>query len=619
MCGISGFIDTSNNTIRPHEDLERMIGALKHRGPDDTGRLVSGNVSLGFVRLSIIDLSHGHQPIANEDESVFIIFNGEIYNFQELRGPLEEKGHRFKTNTDTEVILHLYEEHGVDCLKMLRGMFGFVIYDSKKGELFCARDRFGIKPFYYYIDKDRFAFASEIKAITALNPIDRSINFQAMDAFLAYGYTIGEHTIYNKIKKLRPAHYLKIPVKDPSNFVIKKYWEVSYSFEQERPESYWCDRIRNSLEESVKMHMISDVPLGAFLSGGIDSGGIVAMMSKLSGSRIKTFSIGFPEKEYSELSGAKLVAKKYDTDHHEMIVEKQSVELLSRIVDAFDEPFGDSSAIPTYLVSQFASQYVKVALSGDGGDELFGGYVHHKRLINFSKYSVLMSGLHKAFSLVKNPNKPMKLSNKYLYYFANNPVYLNSLFGIFTLPERLKLYRKDHLQLLENVFAEDYKYSQMASSNTKDYLSRVLESDINSYLVDDIMTKADITSMQNSIELRVPYLDHVFAEDTFKIPSRFKIKEGQTKYILRQALKDVLPQENLASPKKGFELPLKYWFKDDLRSFTHDTLLETNAPIRDIFDVKQMDNVLKNNSAANSSSKIWNLIILNSWLKKNQA
>lgn len=619
MCGISGIVNFSNKTDCFRERLDKMVNTLSHRGPDDVGILIKNNVGLGFVRLSIIDLYHGHQPISNEDDSIFIIFNGEIYNFESLRNLLLSKGHVFKTNTDTEVILHLYEEYGTDCLPYLRGMFAFCIYDATKEELFCARDRFGIKPFYYYNDSENFVFASEIKAIISQDFVAKKINPAAMDSYLAYGYTVGEQTVYDKVKKLRPAHYLKLSLKKPSSFEIKRYWHIKFEPVETMSESYWCERLYNNFQEAVKLHMISDVPLGAFLSGGIDSGSIVGVMSKLSNQKVKTFSIGFVEKEFNELDSARLIAEKYNTDHHELIVEKQSIDLLSRIVQAFDEPFADSSAIPTYLVSQFARNYVKVALSGDGGDELFGGYKHYTRLLKMAKYSSVATIPQKVLSTAKRFAKNKQYSNKYLYYLSNDMRYFNALIGIFALPERIALYNDEYLEEVSGNFAEGYKYDQMRFSVQPDHMSSIQENDIENYLVDDILTKTDIASMQNSIELRVPFLDHVFAEETFKIPSTLKIKEDQTKYIFKKAFSDVLPEPLLKLPKKGFEIPLKKWFKNDLKEFTFDNLLAFDSPLKTYFKTDIIKTMLdKNNSGEKDySNKIWCLLILDSWLRKN--
>jgi asparagine synthase (glutamine-hydrolysing) len=620
MCGISGIVNFSSQPLRFRERLNSMARVICHRGPDDVGILETEKVGLGFVRLSIIDLSHGHQPISNEDDTVFIIFNGEIYNYRELRTLLLSQGHVFKTGADTEVILHLYEEYGAGCLQYLRGMFAFCIYDSKKEEVFCARDRFGIKPFYFYRDGQQFVFSSEIKGITALEGVDKSISFSALDAYLAYGYTVGTDTIYDKIKKLRPGCYLRLSIKNPSRWEMQKYWEVKFEPDETRSEDYWCQQIRQSFEEAVKVHMISDVPLGAFLSGGIDSGSIVGMMSRLSEQRVKTFSIGFPEKEYNELPGARIIAEHFGTEHHELVVEKQSIDLLSQIVDAFDEPFADSSAIPTYLVSQFASNYVKVALSGDGGDELFGGYKHYHTLLKAARFSPLTRYAGKVLAAGKGLMKHRHYRNKYLYYLSHDPRYMNALIGVFTLPERLSLYHSDHLDSMGGAYAEAYKYEQMKSSGQPDQLTRIQESDIQNYLVDDILTKTDIASMQNSIELRVPFLDHVFAEETFRIPSSFKVRPQVTKYIFKKAMSGLLPEQILKLPKKGFEIPLKHWFKNDLRAFTHDNLLASDSPLKDYLKPEALQHILDANGKQEKdySTKIWSLIILDSWLRKNR-
>lgn len=620
MCGIVGIIQYKNKIEPLSDSVNKMMSALSHRGPDDTGIYIKDNLALGFVRLSIIDLHHGHQPIANEDETAFIIFNGEIYNYQALREKLISKGHQFKTNTDTEVILHLYEEFGIDCLSYLRGMFAFCIYDTNKKEIFCARDRFGIKPFYYYLDNDSFVFASEIKAITALGFTRKNISFTALDAYLTYGYTVGADTVFQKIKKLRQGCYLRLPINKFGSIEIKKYWNIKFEPDYSHSEKYWCERLQTSFKESVKAHLISDVPLGAFLSGGVDSGSIVALMSTLSDKQIKTFSIGFEEKEYNELEGAKLVADRFNTEHHELILEKQSVDLLSNIVNAFDEPFADSSAIPTYLVSQFASNYVKVALSGDGGDELFAGYAHYPKLLKMGKYSGVTAFPRKLVSASKRFLKHKQYTNKNLYYLSNGFQYMNALIGVFTLPDRMKLYHEDYLEQVLSNNAENYKYNQMRHSDQPDHLSTIQENDIENYLVDDILTKTDISSMQNSIELRVPFLDHVFAEDTFKIPGGLKLKNGQAKYIFKKAFQGILPDSILQSPKKGFTMPLKKWFKGDLFEFTNDNLTATDSPLKDFIKADALDRILRENrfSENDFSDKIWSLLILDFWLRKQK-
>ncbi|HEV8505016.1 MAG TPA: asparagine synthase (glutamine-hydrolyzing), partial [Chitinophagaceae bacterium] len=369
MCGITGKINFDRSKNIDIHEIKQMTDSIRHRGPDDEGFYIQQNVGLGFRRLSIIDLNTGHQPLANEDESIWIIFNGEIYNYQELHDDLVNKGHVFKTKSDTETIVHLYEQYGAGCLKFLRGMFGFSIWDSKKQQLFCARDRFGIKPFYYYTDEEKFVFGSEIKPILKAGNVDRTLSYDALDSYLAFGYITSDLSIYRKVKKLQPGHYLLLSLKDKISITTERYWEIQFEPDHSKTEAQWSQELEACLSETVRLHMISDVPLGAFLSGGIDSSSVVAMMARNSSRPIKTFSIGFKEQKFNELIYANEIAKQYGCEHHEQIVEPESVSLLPKLVNAYDEPYADSSAIPTYYVSKMAREYVTVALSGDGGDE----------------------------------------------------------------------------------------------------------------------------------------------------------------------------------------------------------------------------------------------------------
>ena len=386
MCGITGIVYNNKDREVDTAVLKKMTDAISHRGPDDEGFYINNNVGLGFRRLSIIDLSTGHQPLSNQDESVYIIFNGEIYNYQEQRQLLKQKGYIFKTTTDTEVILHLYEEYGVNCLQFLRGMFAFAVWDNNKQQLFCARDRFGIKPFYYYKDEEKFVFGSEIKAILKAGNINKKLSNDALDSYLAFGYITSDLSVYENIKKLQPAHYLLLSFNDNKSIQINKYWEINFEPDYSKTENQWKEELEACFSETVKLHMISDVPLGAFLSGGIDSSSVVAMMAKNSNFPVRTFSIGFKEEKFSELNFAHEIADKYGCEHHEQIVEPESISLLPKLVSAYDEPFGDSSAIPTYYVSKLARQYVTVALSGDGGDELFAGYDIYKRFKKINSF-----------------------------------------------------------------------------------------------------------------------------------------------------------------------------------------------------------------------------------------
>ncbi len=419
MCGIVGRINFDISQKINDSELKRMTDVICHRGPDDEGYYIKKNAGFGFRRLSIIDLNTGHQPLANEDESKWIVFNGEIYNFIEQREKLKQKGYIFKTKTDTEVILKLYEEHGVNCLQYLRGMFAFAIWDSNKQELFCARDRFGIKPFYYYSDSEKFIFGSEIKSILKAKNIDTQFSFEALDSYFAFGYITGDLSIYKKIKKLKPAHYFLLSFKEKASLEIKRYWAINFEPDNSKSEKRWAEEIESAFAETVKLHMVSDVPLGAFLSGGIDSSSVVAMMAMNSAQPIQTFSIGFKEQKYNELQFAREVAKKYGCIHREQIIEPESINLLPKLVNAYDEPFADSSAIPTYYVSKFARKYVTVALSGDGGDELFAGYWIYRYFKNIYKRSSASATLNNFVWGNIHKLIPQKMAGKGLTYFLS--------------------------------------------------------------------------------------------------------------------------------------------------------------------------------------------------------
>ena len=419
MCGITGIVYLNKERRIVPAVLKSMADIIYHRGPDDEGYYIHQNVGLAFRRLSIIDLNTGHQPLSNHDDSIYIVFNGEIYNYLEHRETLKRKGYIFKTATDTEVILHLYEEYGINCLQYLRGMFAFAIWDNNKQQLFCARDRFGIKPFYYYTDNEKFIFGSEIKAILKEENIDKTLSYDALNSYFAFGYITSDLAIYAKIKKLQPAHYLVLSFKDKAEIKINRYWNIRFEPDYSKSEKTWIEEINASLSESVKLHMISDVPLGAFLSGGIDSSSVVAAMTKNSNRPIETFSIGFSHEKYSELKYARQIAQEFGCNHHEQIVEPESISLLPKLVRAYDEPFGDSSAIPTYYVSKFAREYVTVALSGDGGDELFAGYNIYPYLQKVYKYNFTPPNFNKIFWGNLNKVIPKEMRGKTLTYFLS--------------------------------------------------------------------------------------------------------------------------------------------------------------------------------------------------------
>ena len=623
MCGIAGKINFDNiQEINPYE-LKRMTDAIYHRGPDDEGFYINKNVGLGFRRLSIIDLNTGHQPLSNEDGSVWIVFNGEIYNYKELQENLIKQGHIFKTKSDTETIVHLYEQYNTDCIKYLRGMFAFSIWDNNKKQLFCVRDRFGIKPFYYYTDKEKFVFGSEIKAILKGGDIDKTLSYDALDSYFAFSYITSDLSIYKNIKKLLPGHYLLLSFKDKVSIKIKRYWEINFEPDYSKTENQWSDEIESTLSETVKLHMISDVPLGAFLSGGIDSSSVVAMMALNSAVPIKTFSIGFKEQKFNELKFAREVAKKYGCEHHEQIVEPESISLLPKLVSAYDEPFADSSAIPTYYVSKLARESVTVVLSGDGGDELFAGYDNYSKFKRLHSFPLNFKAPYLNKLIWGNIHKliPPSVKGKgILYFLSQNKEYLGAYLTSWTKEERQKLILNvQRSAKCENSF-EFYKEEILKKGMNNDFISNLQNLDMVTYMVDDILTKVDRASMMNSLEVRVPLLDHKFAELSFKIPGNLKLKGKVGKYIFKQAMNSFLPRNVLKHPKQGFGVPLSLWFNEDLKEYVNDTLLSQNPLLSNYLDKNYVKKIIENdrNGMRDFSSKIWSLIFFEEWLKQSQ-
>jgi asparagine synthase (glutamine-hydrolysing) len=623
MCGITGIAYFNKEREIIPAVVKNMADAIYHRGPDDEGYYIHQNVGLGFRRLSIIDLNTGHQPLANHDDSIYIVFNGEIYNYLEHREALKQKGYIFKTTTDTEVIVHLYEEYGVHCLQYLRGMFAFTIWDNNKQQLFCARDRFGIKPFYYYTDNEKFVFGSEIKAILKGGDIDKTLSYDALDSYLAFGYITSDLSIYKNIKKLQGGHYLLLSFKDKPSVEIKKYWEIRFEPDYSKTENQWKEEIETCLSETVKLHMISDVPLGAFLSGGIDSSSVVAMMAKNSNLPIKTFSIGFKEQKFNELEFAAEVAKKYGCEHHEQIVEPESISLLPKLVAAYDEPYGDSSAIPTYYVSKLARQYVTVALSGDGGDELFAGYNSYTRYkrIHSSPFNFNSSFLNKAIwgnihKLIPQHGKGKDFS----YFLSKNKQYLFAYMHVWSIEERKKLMLHHQPAVNYANASELYKEGILKNGSNNDFMTNMQYLDMKTYMVDDILTKVDRASMMNSLEVRVPLLDHKFAELSFKIPWNLKLKGEAQKYVFKQSMAPFLPENILKHPKQGFGVPIGLWFKDNLKTYVNDTFNSADCLLYNYLDKKYIrEKVITNQTGKKDfSQKIWALLFFNEWLKQNR-
>lgn len=602
--------------------IGRMCDTITHRGPDDVGTWVEGNVGLGMRRLSIIDLVTGKQPISNEDDTTWIVFNGEIYNHDELRRQLQAKGHKFKTKTDTEAILHAYEEYGEDCPAKLNGMFAFAIWDQKLKKLFIARDRIGIKPLYYFYDHERFIFGSEIKAILQTEEIPRRIDLQALDNFLTFEYIPAPLSILQDVKKLMPGHSISLSNRQ---LKIKKYWEVEFNL-NEASEAEFKYRIRELLSDAVKIRLMSDVPLGAFLSGGIDSSTIVALMSQVMKQPVKTFSIGFEDSTYNELDYARLIARTFKTDHHEFIIKPNAVELTENLIYFLDEPFGDFSIFPTYLVSKMAREYVTVVLSGDGGDELFAGYDTYIADRYYRKYSMIPASIRSKFIpgiLDRVPPSSQKkgIINKIKRFVEGStlPEDLRHVrWMIFLLEqEKSKLYNNDmKYGILEK---DPYKFIRTYFANI-DYLkhdatSQQLYVDIKTYLVDDILVKVDRMSMATSLEARVPFLDYRFVELAASIPSNMKLRHHQTKYILKKAMDDILPHDILYRGKQGFSIPIKNWLRQDLKPMMTDVLATEKISREGFFDPSYVEQLKTEHlkGIKNHSHRLWALMMFGMW------
>lgn len=540
MCGIAGILGIDDKEL-----VKKMVNAIKHRGPDEEGYYVDENLTMGMCRLSIIDLKGGSQPIYNEEGDIVVIQNGEIYNYRELREELEEKGHKFYTNSDTEVIIHAYEEYGFDCLNKLNGMFAIAIWDSNKRRLFLARDRLGVKPLYYTVIDSKLIFASEIKAILEY-PIQRTVCKEALAKYFALRYVPAPLTIFEGIMKLEPGHYI---VADENGFKKEKYWELPV-VELNGSESHFQETILKMLRESVKKRLVSDVPLGAFLSGGVDSSTVVAIMSELMDEPVKTFSVGFTGKEYDESSFARIVAEEFGTEHHEIFIDIDDINILPKIIWHFDEPIADAAAIPTYMLSQLARKKVKVVLTGEGGDEIFAGYERYVAELRF-KHLKYISFLFKPFKYLKV--NPESWSYKYLRFLSSRQSLIDSYIT------RIEGYH--NVNILEY---EANSVSDMVKSTfiTNDYLKNMIYFDIKYWLPDDLLMKVDKMTMGNSLEAREPFLDYRLVEFAFNIPSRYKIRNGEEKYIFKKAIDNILPREIVGRKKHGFNVPIKQWFRE---------------------------------------------------------
>jgi asparagine synthase (glutamine-hydrolysing) len=620
MCGIAGFINKENTSLQNEREilLDKMCKIITHRGPDEQGTIVKNAAALGMRRLSIIDLKSGQQPIFDCSGNLAIVFNGEIYNFQELKKDLEARGHKFKTNSDTETIVHAYEEFGADCVQHLRGMFAFAIYDFAAETLFIARDRVGKKPlFYSKTSAGNFVFGSELKSLIEHGEISKEIDFSALDAYLTFSYVPEEFCIFKNVHKLAPGHFL---IYKNGEISIKKYWDFEYfGISDVKTESEYIEILREKLREAVKIRLISEVPLGAFLSGGVDSSAIVAMMSQISNSPVKTFSIGFNEDSFNELKFARMAAKHFNTEHHEFVVTPDLVEIIDDLVWHFDEPFADSSALPTFMVAKMARDFVTVVLSGDGGDELFAGYTRYVTDKKRSGFSNLPKFVRQNILQKLSENMPHGAKGKnFLYNTSLDAVdrYIDSV-SHFGKLNRNELYSTNFRQNLNGDFgkASDLFREIADSVSSENATDKLLYLDSKTYLPSDILTKVDRMTMATSLEARVPLLDHELIEFVQTIPAELKLKGAETKYIFKKALEGIVPHEILYREKQGFGVPINEWINSQLKERIHETLLEKRTIERGYFDEKYIK-ILLDEHAKNRrdhSHSLWILWMLELW------
>jgi asparagine synthase (glutamine-hydrolysing) len=617
MCGIAGIVAGDREAQIDPVDIQTMCAAIVHRGPDDQGIFACGPVGLGMRRLSIIDVAGGQQPIHNEDRTVWVVFNGEIYNFEELRKELEADGHTFYTRSDTEVIVHLYERYGPTCVTRLRGMFAFALYDSRNRTLLLARDRLGKKPLHYAVRNGTLYFGSEIKSLLAVEPSFAVLDERGISQFLYYGYIPDPYTAFSSIKKLPPGYSLEF---HEGSVHLHQYWDLPQFCTSRLSEPECLEQLEHTVFDAVRMRLVSEVPLGALLSGGVDSSIVVAAMAHTAGTRIKTFSIGFSEGDFNEAQHARSVAERFGTDHHELIVDADVWETLESLTHIIDEPFADSSIIPTYHVSRIARQYVTVALSGDGGDELFAGYdryiVTHKR-----RYlDLLPRSFGPAYHEFVYPALPSGLRSRKL---AHNLV-LNSrdrfVHGSAVLPTHDAELSPLTPEVTQLVAAEQGPCATMRhyfdTAPATDLVSRMQYTDVKTYMTADVLTKVDRMSMACSLEVRCPLLDHVFVELAATLPLSMKLRGTTRKYLLRRLAEKLgIPRETLDRPKQGFALPLKHWMRAELKDEIAGLLLEPRTLRRGYFRKPQIERLLAEHHRGerDHSAALWQLLAFEMW------
>ncbi len=618
MCGICGIVEFGRQSDIPRDIVHRMNQTMIHRGPDDGGVFVGPGVGLGHRRLSIIDLAGGHQPMSNEDGTIWVLLNGEIYNYPELRAELLQRGHKFATKSDTEAIVHLYEDLGEGCFAKLRGMFSIAIWDSRCRKLVLARDRVGKKPLFYAADRERILFGSELKALLAGDSLSRKMDEQALSDYFSFGYIPAPKTIYRSVRKVMPGHYL-VAAADGTRETC--YWDLSFANVRQQSEEEWGEQLRHEICEATRVRLMSDVPLGAFLSGGIDSSSVVAMMSHLMKRAVTTCSIGFQEEKYNESEYARQVSTLFSTEHHEEIVEPNAMDIVDKLAWHYDEPFADSSAIPTYYVSKIARSQVTVALGGDGGDESFAGYRRYKldyyeNRLRSHVPAALRRGLFGPLGrwypamawaprIFRAKATFESLSRSPLEGYFNSISYFrpNDKARLFTADFRKQLGAYDSLDLFRHYYDQ---------ADTEDPLSKIQYVDIKTYLTDDILTKVDRASMAVSLEVRAPLLDHKLLEFAASMPSSLKLRNGTGKYILKKSLEPVLPRNILYRPKQGFAIPLDVWFRRELKELAESIIVKTEDGILDRNFLTKIWNQHQK-SLYDRSALLWSVLMFRKW------
>jgi asparagine synthase (glutamine-hydrolysing) len=626
MCGIAGILYRDASRPVDQAVLKDMGDSIAHRGPDAEGFWSEPGIGLVHRRLSIIDLTGGQQPLGNEDDSVLVVFNGEIYNFQALRGDLESRGHRFRTHSDTEVLVHLYEESGARLVERLRGMFAFALWDRRRRRLLLARDRLGIKPLYIYRDSEKVLFGSELKAILACPGVARNVDEAALEDYLAYGMVSGTRTIFRQTEKLAPAHTLVLGHGEPDAAPCR-YWQLRLEPDPKPTAAQWQEAVLAKLDETVRLHLIADVPVGAFLSGGLDSSAVVASAAGSVQGRLQTFSMGFPEESFSELPYARTVAEQYGTRHAEEIATPDAVSLLEEIVHYFDEPFADSSAIPTFLVCRMARRSVKVALSGDGGDEAFGGYARYAHDLKEAAMRRWLPGWFRRAALAplarvwpKADWLPRPLRAKTLLTnlsLDDASAYANTL--ALCRPQLRRRILSPHLAASINGHQPEHLVRRpYANAPPGDALGGMIAADVATLLPDDYLVKVDRASMAHGLELRPPLLDHELLELAGRIPSGWKVYKGETKWLFKEAVRERLPASIVRRAKRGFEMPLDAWLRGSLREVFEDVVLKSSTQLDALVDRSAVQALYRSHlrGSGRHGGILWAMLVLARWSER---